>query len=59
MDMLEAAVMKKSEDVGIKLAFLKTGESEEEAIIRSGFSDWPRERIICVRFVKPNHTSAS
>jgi hypothetical protein len=59
LEVLEAAADRKNADVGIKVVFAKTDESNEEGIIRSGFSDWPRDRIICVRFVKPNHTSNS
>jgi hypothetical protein len=54
LEMLEAAALKTSDDVGIKLVFLKTGESSGEGIIRSGLQDWPRDRIICVNFVSPN-----
>jgi hypothetical protein len=59
LEALEAAGSKTRDDVGIEVVFLKTGESDEEGIIRSGFSDWPRDRIICVRFVKPNDMSAT
>lgn len=54
LEALEAVASKTRDDVGIEVVFLKTDESDEEGIIRSGFSDWPRDRIICVRFVKPN-----
>jgi hypothetical protein len=59
LEVLEAATLKTKDDVGIEVVFLKTGESDEEGIIRSGFQDWPRDRIICVRFIKPNDMSAT
>lgn len=54
LEVLEAAASKTRDNVGIEVVFQKTGESDEKGIIRSGFSDWPRDRIICVRFVSPN-----
>jgi hypothetical protein len=51
--MLEAAALKTKDDAGIKVVFLKTGESGEEGIIRSGLQDWPQDKIICVSFVRP------
>jgi hypothetical protein len=54
LEILEAAALKTKDDAGIKVVFLKTGESSEEGIIRSGFQGWPRDRIICVKFVSPN-----
>jgi hypothetical protein len=56
LEVLETAALKKSVHVGMKVVFPKTDESNEEGIIRSGFSDWPRDKIICVRFVKPNRS---
>jgi hypothetical protein len=55
LEVLEAAASKTKDDVGIGVVFLKTDESSEEGIIRSGFQDWPRDRIVCVNFVKPNN----
>jgi hypothetical protein len=56
VEILEAAALKTKDNAGIKVVFLKTGESNEDGIIRSGLQDWPQDRIICVNFVSPNDT---
>jgi hypothetical protein len=53
LEVLEAAALKTKDDAGIKVVFLKTRESREEGIERSGLQNWSG-RIIFVKFVSPS-----
>jgi hypothetical protein len=53
LEVLEAAALKTRDDAGIKVVFLKKGESSEEGIERSELQNWSG-RIIFVKFVSPS-----
>jgi hypothetical protein len=53
VEILEAAALKTNNEAGIKVVFLKKGESSEKGIERSGLQNWS-DKIIFVRFVSPS-----
>ena len=48
---LEVKLLPKKKDTGYKIVLLQEGETRGQAIVRSGITAWPADRIISVRFV--------
>jgi hypothetical protein len=52
LEKLEEAMLRQDGDGGYKLVFTNEGEMPQEAIERAGLSNWPRDRILLISFVR-------
>jgi len=51
LEKLENAMLRQGDDSGYKLVVMNEGEMPQDAIARSGFMNWPADRILLISFV--------
>ncbi|SFH58850.1 hypothetical protein SAMN05216299_12730 [Nitrosospira sp. Nsp14] len=54
LEILEDAALRQGGDPGYKLVMIEDDEMPQEAIARSGLTNWPMDRILLISFVKAN-----
>lgn len=52
LEILEDAMVRQEVDPGYKLVMVEENEMPRDAIMRSGLTTWPADRIILISFVK-------
>lgn len=52
LEILEGAMARQDDDSGYKLVVTNEGEMPQDAIARSGLTNWPPDRIILISFVR-------